>query len=458
MLAPTAADDRWPPGVRGRRDGMRTARTGGRLAAITAAALAVASLLRAEPPPPPKARLLRISSASEPMPPPKPVRPVPAEPLELAPVQVSVPVRVTAPVGTAPVGTAFAAFDPSLPGSRFAPEAEVVPVGCSSCGGGPLLPPLAVNHGGHGGDGGCGGPGCVPGRGPCHGCDAHGFFGRFACCLYECICCPDPCYQPRWLALADAAFFVESARPVTQTRLRWDAGLNGRLLDRNEFFWARADGNGKGPKPVAPFLAETGLRYDELRMYTEAATGAIGVSVDTPYRSVDPDLAPHAAGFADLTIATKTLLFDCELLQLAMLFRTHIPAGNFGKGLGTGHVSLEPGLIVGLKLSPKTYLQTMLTEWIPLGGDPDYSGAILRTGTSINSEVCRIHPDVPLIATFEVTTMTFQDGLFTDPVLGVQRSSGRTYATLGPGLRLVICDKMDFGVGAAISVQDVHFA
>ena len=36
--------------------------------------------------------------------------------------------------------------------------------------------------------------------------------------LYEALCCPDPCYEPRWLAVADAAFTCEAARPVTQQR------------------------------------------------------------------------------------------------------------------------------------------------------------------------------------------------------------------------------------------------
>ena len=47
--------------------------------------------------------------------------------------------------------------------------------------------------------------------------------------MYHNLCCPDPCYDPRWWALADAAFFTSAARPVSQQRFRWDAGFEHPL-------------------------------------------------------------------------------------------------------------------------------------------------------------------------------------------------------------------------------------
>src|SRR6185369_13250757 len=97
--------------------------------------------------------------------------------------------------------------------------------------------------------------------------------------------------------IADSAFYVDAVRPQTQTRLRWDSGVNVILPDRAEFFWARADGGGKGPKPPAGLLAETRLKYNDLMLYTEAGAGMVGAFFETPYRSLDPDNVPHAAGF-----------------------------------------------------------------------------------------------------------------------------------------------------------------
>jgi hypothetical protein len=134
-----------------------------------------------------------------------------------------------------------------------------------------------------------------------------------------------------------------------------------------------------------------------------------------------------------------------------------LPTGNFTKGIGTGHVSLEPSLLGSLKLTPDTYLQAQVAEWIPLGGDTNYQGAILHYHLSANQVLWRLLPDVPLIGTLEFNGYSFQNGQFTDPVLGAfQQSSGDTYLSLGPGLRMVVCNKIDFGLGTAFAVGDHH--
>lgn len=300
---------------------------------------------------------------------------------------------------------------------------------------------------------------CVPGRPVCHPCLAHTKLGHAACALYECLCCVDPCYEPRWRPVADAAFFVEAPRPQSQMRLRWDHGRNLILPDRNEYFWPRADGQGKGPQPVAPFKVEPRLRYNELVLVTEAAVGAFSMISELPYRAVDPTVVPRAANFGDLVIGTKSLLYDCELLQLSLLFKTYILTGNFLKGLGVGHVSLEPSLLLGVKLAPETYLQMQISEWIPLGGDPTYAGPVLHFHGSLNQVLLRLLPDVPLVGTLEMSGWVFQSGAYTDPLLGsFQRSSGEAYLAPGFGLRLFICDRIDLGLGAAFAVTERHFA
>lgn len=344
--------------------------------------------------------------------------------------------------------------------------------GCAGCGSGLLsasLPPpelLGLTGPGPDGDlfpqtcGCCGeGPGCVPGRRPCQPCVGDSWLTRFGCALYGCICCPDPCYEGKWTPLADSALFCEAVRPITQTKLRWDSGNGFVFPDRNEYFWPRADGTGLGPKPKAPYKGEFSLRHNDLLMISEGGTGMITLTVETPYRNLQAREFGHAAGFGDMNMTTKTLLFDCELLQVSMLFRTYIPIGSPLKGLGVGHVSLEPGVAVGIKLTPTTYLQTQVMEWIPLGGDPEYAGSILHYHASLNQLLYRILPDVPLIGTFEFAGYSFQDGKYTDPFLGAfQKSSGTTYAYAGSGLRLFICDKFDVGFGGMFALTEQHFA
>ena len=54
--------------------------------------------------------------------------------------------------------------------------------------------------------------------------------------LYQCICCPDPCYEPKWEPAAYASFFADYARPRTVTRLRYDNLEDMTRPDRNQFW------------------------------------------------------------------------------------------------------------------------------------------------------------------------------------------------------------------------------
>lgn len=346
-------------------------------------------------------------------------------------------------------------------------DPNILPVGCASCGGGggvlgpPLGPPDGFAIGG-GGCSSCGGATCVPGKTPCYPCSYHSTLGRFLCGVYECVCCPDPCYEPRWTPVTDASFFTPAPRPITTQRFRWDSGMNLILPDRATYFWSPPP---LGPNvqlsnpAAAPYRAERNINYNDLSVYTEIATNYIAGFVEMPYRSLNGELLGHAAGFGDINLGTKSLLYDCELFQIAFQFKTYILSGNFSKGLGTGHVSLEPSVLLGIRISPDTYLQTQVGEWIPFGTPPSYSGSILMANASLNQVLWRVLPNVPLIGTWEVQTLSFQDGQYTDPYLGPwQKASGYTYINAGPGLRLFVCDRLDFGVGSSFALTEKHFA
>jgi len=292
----------------------------------------------------------------------------------------------------------------------------------------------------------CGDPPCRGGR--CEPFPAKTAAGRVIGLIYSSVVCPDPCYQPKWEPLADAAFFVDAVRPKTSTRFRWDHMNHYAYPDRGEFFFARGDGNGKGPRANAPLRSIPYVDAHEFMLVTEIGMGATGVQIAAPYRSVNSTpFGQDGAGFADMTVTAKTMLLDSELALFGFQMRTYIPIGVPTKGLGTGHVALEPGLNFGLRAAPKTYLQAQVVEWIPLGGDNDYQGAHLRWAASINHMWWQPIKDVQLIGTVETTGISFQDGLFTDPVLGSQRLAKRTSAHLGTGFRLFFGDVLDVGVG-----------
>ena len=281
-----------------------------------------------------------------------------------------------------------------------------------------------------------------------------GFATRFVGALYDVLCTPDPCYQPKWIALADTAFFTDSARPVSQTRLRWEYSQMGAYMDRGEYYWARSDGNGKGVRPVNA-IGIPRLDAHELQQYTETATGGrFSAFVATPYRSLNMQFADpsSSAGFGDITIGTKGVLFDTELLLLTLQFKTVLPVGQPAKGLGNGHVSLEPSLLFGVRISPESYLQGQVAEWIPIGGDPTYSGAMLHYHLAYNHTIWRPIPQAQLVGTLELHGYAFQDGGFTDPATGFRPASSTHYLQAGPGARWFFCDQYDFGVGSSFGI------
>ncbi|MCA1684566.1 MAG: hypothetical protein LC745_00990 [Planctomycetia bacterium] len=168
-------------------------------------------------------------------------------------------------------------------------------------------------------------------------------------------------------------------------------------------------------------------------------------------------MTPHTAGFSDLYLGTKSLLLDCELMQLTFQFKTFLPTGNAAKGLGSGHVSLEPSLLTSVRLASETYLQGQLAEWIPIAGDQGFAGSILHYHLSLNHGLYKFTPDVPVIGTLEFNGWSFQSGAYTDPVIGPQKSSGFSYFSVGPGLRTSVCNNLDFGVGLAFPLTDPHW-
>ncbi len=294
---------------------------------------------------------------------------------------------------------------------------------------------------------GCSGQQCVPGR-TCTPIESNTACGRLFGGLYNGLCCPDPCYEPSWIPAANAAFFQDSPRPVTQTRIRYDAVHHYGFPDSAEFFWGKI--GSKGPSNPSPYL-----NYSSASLYQEIAAKGASAFFETTYLSTDPLNNPGYSGFGDMNVGVKSVVFDRELLLVTTQFRTYIPAGAFTKGLGTGHVSLEPSLLAALKLSPNTFLQMQLADWIPLGGSPGFAGMVFHYHFSLNHNLWR-HGDIfNAVATMELNGYTFR-GQYTDLTNTAIGLDGGNYLNAGPGLRLQFCDKVDLGFGAAFGFGNGH--
>jgi hypothetical protein len=353
---------------------------------------------------------------------------VQAQTIEPAPLPLPPSVQPAGDAPAAPPAPSVPIFDPMIKPAS----------GCSGCG-------SRVGANDYGGSNN----GCVPGRFMCNAFDNGSVCGRFCNGLCQEICCPDPCYEPRWIAEANAAFFQDSPRPVTQTRLRWDAGFDYRNPDAAEYFWARI--GQKGPKVNTP-----SLRYQDLTLYQEVAAKGASFFTEIPYYNVHPDFGPSSSGLGDINLGVKTVLLDRELLLVTMQFRTFVPSGNFTAGVGTGHASLEPSLLMALKLGPVTYLQTQLAEYIPLGATPGFGSTVFHYHFSLNHCLCRFGDCVSVLGVAELNGYNYQ-GAFTDfPSGAVVGLDGANYLNAGPGVRVQICDRFDVGFAADFGFGNHH--
>jgi hypothetical protein len=272
--------------------------------------------------------------------------------------------------------------------------------------------------------------------------------------LYDCLCCPDPCYQPRWEPAANASFFADYARPRTITRIRYDNLNDMRTPDRAQFFIQNVSTPSKGNGKIFPQA-----RFQQVSLYQEVAGPRGSFFISMPYNQINPNWAPTSAGFGDLYFGIKSLMFDCEMLQVSFQLRTYMPTGAATNNLGTGHISLDPSILASLKLTPTTYLQGQIGNFIPIGfggsnGNPPttpLAGGVLYWFGSINQVLWYATPNSPLIATLEMDGWSFENSGYTTavqkgnvPVIH-EKGGGATYFNIGPGLRQVICDKADIG-------------
>ncbi|WP_165227179.1 hypothetical protein [Aquisphaera insulae] len=402
--------------------------------------------------------------------------PVATPPREEKPLAVSVPAAPPAGPAESASRAAAPALAPAAPpeGPKTSDD-EVDRATCTTCG------TRHISSDGHVFTG-CANGNCIPGRPPCNlpANECNTVVGAFMQNLYQAICCPDPCYQPRWDPVANASLFADYARPRTVTRIRVDRGLDMTHPNRNLFFLMQT---GPGfPKNVTArrngqmyrWQGDPSLNWSELYLYQEAAGEKGSFFVEYPYRQINPLYSPTQAGFGDINFGTKSMLFDTELLQVAFQFRTYMPTGNASLGLGTGHISLDPSILAALKIGPETFYQAQVGQWIPIGGDPQIRGGVLYWLMSLNQVLLWTTPDSPLIGTLEMDGWSFQDGGYSDPAFIRQRQTGVgphgypkygpvnparggkhpgfvasgggvSYFNIGPGLRWSICNKVDLG-------------
>ena len=238
--------------------------------------------------------------------------------------------------------------------------------------------------------------------------------------------------------LGNAPFFVDTTQPFGNVRARLHAGNDLTRPDQSEVFWANIGGKG-------PPLPEASVDFQEFRFLFETGGEDFSLGTELPIRIVDPVLNQNTAGFGDMSLTMKTRLINGKYWQLTQIFRTYMNTGSGSRGIGTGHVSMEPGILTRFKWSDITYLHNMLEFRFPIAGDPLAGGELIRYGFGV-SHLWYDTDTIAIIPTLELVGLSFLRGTRTGiggADLGVD---GADAFIIHPGCRYVIDNDGDFGI------------
>jgi hypothetical protein len=235
-----------------------------------------------------------------------------------------------------------------------------------------------------------------------------------------------------------APFEIDITQPFGNFLWRTQAAYELTKPDRAEAFWAQP---GRGPA-----LSERAVDYQEFRLRLETGNDVFSLATDVPIRLLNPEINGNTAGIGDIELVQKTLMIDGSRWQMTQLLRTTFNSGSAKKGLGTGHVSMEPGVLWRFEQSELTYWHSELKMTFPIAGTPGYSGPLLKWGLGV-SHLWYETDTVAYIPTLEFTNIWVLDGQYTPfpggPPIDVR---GDGIFHLAPGLRVVHDTGGDLGV------------
>lgn len=239
--------------------------------------------------------------------------------------------------------------------------------------------------------------------------------------------------------------YIDSAVPGDVLRLRFDDGWGLNRPNRAEFFYAR-------PRPAGPGLPvpESNIDYQDLTAHLERRFGdRTSVFAELGSRFLNPEVNDNSAGLADMNAGFKHALISGADSLLTAQLRVYAPTGDVSRGLGTGHASLEPGLLFMTRLNSEWTLSSELRYWIPVGGT-DFAGDVIRYGAGIqygaeDGLFAMVHPVVELVGW---TVLEGKQAFLVAPsTVVIEDAAGDTIVNIKAGTRTALTPVSDLYVG-----------
>lgn len=241
---------------------------------------------------------------------------------------------------------------------------------------------------------------------------------------------------------------IDPAISTPHIGVRLQGENNRSTPDRLEYFWAKA-GTGPGPERSVDSL-------DSILRMELGSSQAVAIS-EFRMRALDPEVNGNTVGFGDMVVGGKGTIFDGTCTKVATQFLTYLKTGPVQRGLGTGHVSLEPALLVRHQWNDATFLHAQVKYWIPISGTRNFAGDVLTTGWGL-STVWKETDRYALLPTLEFQTHSFLFGQETHSDGSIHRIDSKTAAEIIPGMRLALAKSSmglwEIGCAGALAMAD----
>jgi len=184
---------------------------------------------------------------------------------------------------------------------------------------------------------------------------------------------PDIAIRDTWVG------FIDGAAPRSFFGLRFENSLNNRQPMRAEYLFAK----GGLPNSVGFPLPETRVDYQELTSYAEFGfTPWFSAFIEAPYRWINPEVNGNTSGAGDMRYGLKLCTWSSDPVIATVLLRIYQPTARH-RTLGTGHWSIEPGILAAWRINDKILLEGEARYWSALGGS-DFAGDLLRYGVGVS--------------------------------------------------------------------------
>lgn len=173
--------------------------------------------------------------------------------------------------------------------------------------------------------------------------------------------------------------WIDAAVPRSTTGLRFDSTWNNVQPMRAEYYHPKG-----GPGGTVGFpLPETRVSYQELTTFTEyRVVPWLSFFLEAPYRWLSPDVNENRSGSSDMRYGMKIVTWSGKNAIATVLLRVYQPSAS-NAILGTGHWSIEPGLLAAYRINDMLLIEGEARYWVPLNGS-DFAGDILRYGIGVS--------------------------------------------------------------------------